>query len=369
MRLIRQTGVILLTLTLLLVQGGCGLPSRLIRPIQPPLPRPLLPEMRAQLGRVGVVSGRFVPTTVVERPAAGKVRGAAKGAAVGALGGAAAVAEGLRFTSGGCSGDACGFVVVVMLGVLIGAATVGAVTGAVIGAVTTESAAKAREATAALQHAFAELRIQQTLRDRLVTVARDEAQLDLMPVADPGPADPDVDVDYRPLAAQGADTILEVSMTQLGLTGDRSVNPLLVLSMTTRIRLIRSRDGAELYRQELDNRSESRKFVEWAADDAEAFREAMDAAYTDVSREIVRLVWPPAQEPQLRPAPTPPAPERSLSVVPINVWKTAPIGEQGAMVRYQLIEKGSPLDVCPPPLVSVRIYEGGVTCAPAELVK
>jgi hypothetical protein len=321
--------------------------------------------MLAQLGKMGVVSGRFVPATVVERPAAGKVRGAAKGAAVGALGGAAAAAEGLRFSRGGCSGDACGFVAVVMLGVLIGAATVGAATGAVIGAVTTESAVKAREATAALQHAFAELQIQQTLRDRLVTIARDEAQLDLMPVADPSPADPDVDVDYRPLAAQGMDTILEVSMTQLGLTGDRSVNPPLELSMTTRIRLIRSRDGAELYHQELNNRSESRKFVEWAANDAEAFREAMDAAYTDVSREIVRLVWPPA----LRPAPTPPAPEPSLSVVPINVWKTAPIGEQGAMVRYQLIEKGSPLDTCTPPLVSVRIYEGGVACAPAELVK
>jgi hypothetical protein len=52
-------------------------------------------------------------------------------------------------------------------------------------------------------------------------------------------------------------------------------------------------------------------------------------------------------------------------VVPINVWKTAPIGEQGTMVRYQLIEKGSSLDTCTPPLVSVRIYEGGVTCAPA----
>ena len=61
--------------------------------------------------------------------------------------------------------------------------------------------------------------------------------------------------------------------------------------------------------------------------------------------------------------------EPSLSAVPLNVWKIAPIGEQGAMVRYQLIEKGSPLDTCPPPLVSVRIYEGGVTCAPAELVK
>jgi hypothetical protein len=81
------------------------------------------------------------------------------------------------------------------------------------------------------------------------------------------------------------------------------------------------------------------------------------------------LVLPQAQQPTPRPAPTPPPPEPSLSAVPINVWKTAPIGAQGAMVRYQLIEKGSPLDTCTPPLVSVRIYDGGITCAPAQVLK
>ena len=139
--------------------------------------------------------------------------------------------------------------------------------------------------------------------------------------------------------------------------------------MTTRIRLIRSGDGTELYRHELNHRSGSGTFVEWATKDARAFREAMDAAYTDVSRQTIRLVSLPAPRPPLRPEPTPPAPEPSLSAVPLNVWKTAPIGEQGATARYQLIEKGSPLDTCAPPLVSVRIYEGGVTCAPAELVE
>ena len=124
--------------------------------------------------------------------------------------GAGAVA----FGHDGCSGDACGFVAVVMLGVLIRAATVGAVTGSVIGAVTTEWAAKAREAEAALQHAFAELKIQKTLRDRLVTLARDETRLDFVLGGDVGPTDRNVDVDYRPLAAQGIDTILELSVTR-----------------------------------------------------------------------------------------------------------------------------------------------------------
>jgi hypothetical protein len=300
----------------------------------------------------------------MDRPAAGKVRGAAMGAVVGALGGAAAVARG----SGHCSGDACGFVAVVLLGVLIGAATVGAVTGAVIGAVTTESALKAREAEVALQYALAELKIQETLRNRLVTIARDEAQVEFAEVADPSPTDPGVDVDYRPLAEQGIDTILEVSVTRLGLIGEGSANPPLALSTTTRIRLIRTKDGAELYHQELTHRSGSRKFVEWAADDARAFREAINATYTGVAREIVRLTAPstPAPKPA---APKPPPPEPTLRAVPVNEWKSGPIGENGAMVRYRLVEKGSTLDTCTPPLVSVRLYEGGVTCAPAELLR
>ena len=354
---IGQIGVAWLTLALLVVQGGCATISR---PLPHALPYPLAPETRAQLGRVGVVSGRFVPAMDVQRPTAGKGSAAARGA----LRGAGAALYPFSVLGGTCSGRDCGFVVVVILGVLLGAATVGAVTGAVVGAVTAESAAKVHDAEAALTHALAELKIQETLRDRLVTLARDDTRLALVPGGDVGPTDSDLAVDYRPLAAQGMDTLLEVSVIRLGLTGDRRDNPLLALSMTTRIRLIRSGDGAELYREELDHRSGSRKFVEWAANDAKAFREALDAAYTDVSGAIVWLVWSRAQGPQFLPAP-----ELSLSAVPINVWKTTPIGEQGAMVRYQRIEKGSPLDTCTPPLVSVRIYEDGVTCAPAELVK
>ncbi len=353
MRLIGKIRVAWLSLALLLAQGGCATVSR-------PLPHPLPPETRAQLGRIGIVAGGFVPAIDVERPTAGKGSAAARGALQGA--GVALYPFSTLFVT--CSGRDCGFVVVVILGVLIGAATVGAVTGAVVGAVSAESAAKVRDAEAALTRALAELRIQETLRDRVVTIAREDARLALLPGGDVGPTESDMAVDYRPLAAQDMDTILEVSVIRLGLTGDRRVNPRLALSLTTRVRLIQSGNGAELYQQELDHRSGSRKFVEWAANDAKAFREAMDAAYTEVSREIVRLVLPPAQGPELRPAPEP-----SLSTVPLNVWKTAPIGEEGELVRYQQIEKGSPLDTCSPPLLPVRIYEGGVQCVPAELVR
>jgi hypothetical protein len=350
-------GVTWLTLALMM-QAGCA-------PIARPLPPPLPPQVQARLGRVGVVSGRFVPATQVQRPSAGRVRSAAAGAAAGALAGVAVV--GPAFVHVRCSGDGCGLAAVVLLGILVGAATIGAVTGAVSGAVSAESAPKAREAEVALQYALAELRIQEALRDRLATVARDEARLDLTPVAHLGPADPDEDVDYRPLAAQGLDTILEASVTRLGLIGDRDGNPPLALSLTTRIRVIRSEDGAELYRQELRRRKESRRFVDWAANDARAFREAMDATYTDLAREIVRLVAPvPAPGPA---APGPPLPEPTLRAIPVNAWRTAPIGERGAPVRYQVVEKGSPLDTCSPPLVAVRIYEGGVLCAPPELLK
>jgi hypothetical protein len=319
-RLSRQAGLIGLTLPLLLVQGGCATARS--------EPGALGPEFRAQLGRVGVVAARFAPALEATRPRTGKLRWAA-------------------------------------LGFLLGGPLY-----ALIGAGSAEWADRAQKAEAAVQHAFAELKIQQTLRDRLVALARDEARLDLGRGGDVGPAGPEEATDYRRLAAEGIDTVLEVSVTRLGLvTREEAPNPQLALTMTTRVRLVRSGDGAELYREELSHRSGSRKFVEWAEHDAQAFRGGLDAAYTNVAREIIGLVLPPAQGSPRRPAPTPPAPEPSLSAVPINVWKTAPIGEQGATVRYQLIEKGSPLDTCTPPLVTVRIYEGGVQCSPAGLLK
>jgi hypothetical protein len=359
MRQIRRAGVAWLTLALLLMQGGCATVSR--------PPRPLSPEARAELGRLGLVSGRFVPAIDVQRPTTGRGSAAVRGAALAA----GSVLPPFSALAVSCTGRECGLVVIVMFGVLLGVATVGALTGAVVGAATAESAAQVHDAEAALTRALAELKIQEALRDRIVTIAGEDTHLVLVPGGDVGPTESDMAVDYRPLAAQGLDTILEVSVIRLGLTGDRRrVNPPLALSIAARIRLLRSGDGAELYHQELNHRSGSRKFVEWAANDAEAFREAMDAAYTDISRQIIRLVLPPpVQGPELLPTPPPPALEPSLSTVPLNVWKTAPIGEQGVMVRYQLIEKGSPLDTCTPPLVSVRIYEAGVECVPAELLK
>jgi hypothetical protein len=326
MRLIGQAGLAGLTLTLLLVQGGC-VTAR-------PEPAALPAELRAQLGKVGVVAARFAPPIDMTRPMT-KLR-----------------AAGLGFLLGGPF-------------------------YALVGAGSAEWADRAQKAEAALQHAFGELKTQQTLGDRLVALARDEARLDLVPVGDVGPTDSQQqEIDYRSLAAEGIDTILEVSVTRLGLRDPYSSvwdfpgpNPPLALSMTTRLRLIRSGDGAEFYREELSHRSQSKTFVEWGAHDAQALREVLDATYTTVAREIIRLTLPPPPEPRIRPAPTLPAPEPSLSAVPLNVWKTAPIGEQGATIRYQLIEKGSPLDTCTPPLVSVRIYEGGVQCAPAGLLK
>ena len=99
-----------------------------------------------------------------------------------------------------------------------------------------------------------------------------------------------------------------------------------------------------------------------------AYKECMARKGYNVSPDG-QPVAPPALGPAVRPVPTPLAPDPSISTVPLNVWKTAPIGQHGAMVRYQLIEKGSSLDTCTPPLVSVRIYEDGVQCVPAELVK
>ena len=135
MRLIGQAGLAGLTLTLLLVQGGC-VTAR-------PEPAALPTELRAQLGKVGVVAARFAPPIDMTRPMT-KLR-----------------AAGLGFLLGGPF-------------------------YALVGAGSAEWADRAQKAEAALQHAFAELEIQQALQDRLVALARDEARGERQVLGRPG---------------------------------------------------------------------------------------------------------------------------------------------------------------------------------------
>ena len=283
----RHTIIIWLSITLLIGPWGCA-----------HAPAPLSEQVRAQLGTVGVVSARFIPEAEFQTPAKGWAGGAGRGAPRGAVQGFGSSLRVFAELGRGCSEPVlCGAALLVGLGILAAATTVGTVVGAVHGAATAEPAAKVAEEEAALKNALAGLKIQEAIRDYVIQVALEQTRHLLVVLSDQGPTALDEKISYRAPASQAIDTVLEVSVLSLGLTGEWAVNQPLAVFMTARSRLIRISDGAELYALPLEYSSGTRTFTEWAANNAQPFREELDRAYQNIAERIVELhflryAWP-----------------------------------------------------------------------------
>jgi hypothetical protein len=260
--------IVWLSLMFLMGQVGCALAP------QGPPPPLLSDEVRESLGTIGVVSARFAPKAHLEAPTSGKGSGAAKGAAAGFFG----------MISGAASAGGYGGAIAILL------APVAGLVGAVVGAVEAESAATVEESAAALQNALAELKIQETMRDRVLQVAQEQTRYPFVLLEDRGLTAYGEEVRYSASADEGIDTILEVSVPKLGLLGG-GVNPPLPLVMIADARLISVADGRELYAHTWKYRSGTRKFVEWAANNAQPLRDEIDRAYQSLAEQIVKELF------------------------------------------------------------------------------
>ena len=264
----RQPVVIWLSITLLIVQWGCAhAPPR-------PVPQPLSEEVRATLGTIGVVSAAVTPETQFKGPTGGKLHGTGKGAAVGFLAGAGRAA---MVTPPEPLSAALWLVFVVPA-----VAAVGTVAGGVYGAFAAESGGKVKEAEAALNKALGELKVQETMRDRVLQEAVDKTPHTFVLIHDQAP--------YSSLADKGIDTVLEISVLRFGLAGS-GVNPPLALVISVRASLIRISDGTELYGRPWIYHSRKRKLTDWAADDAQPFREEVDRVYQGLAERIVEELF------------------------------------------------------------------------------
>lgn len=238
---------------------------------------PLSQEMRAELGTVAVISARFSPSTELRVPAKGRVAG--RGAARRALMGMAVAAMGGIW----CVGLSCG----VALALMPAGGLTGALIGAIHGGVTAVPGATVEDGSAELRSAVAELDLQEALRDRVLRVAQAQTCHHLVFDIGNGPRAPKKKVGYRLLAADGIQTVPEVSVLDFELNSPWQVNPELALVMSVQARLVRTSDGALLYDRTLDHRSMKRRFAAWAADGGGPFREERDDALRTLAGKIV----------------------------------------------------------------------------------
>src|SRR5882724_10113595 len=286
--------ITLIVLVLVVCAGpwGCALKH-------PPGPQSPADEVRAQLNTIGLPVAGFAPETHVDAPTSGKGMGALKGVGYGFGAGAmpgtaivdAVVAQ--RACDVKEISPLCLAVAVFGIGMAAAGGTIGALGGTVYGAVTAESGSKIDAAQAELKSAVIQADIQMMLRDQVLQIVRDRSPLSFVAVDDQQRSANGERIDYQALASTGIDTVLEVSVPRVGLAGQFGINPPVSLFMTARARLVRTADGAEMYAEKFDYRGGgASKFLEWAADDSQLFREEVARGTRSLADDIVQLLFP-----------------------------------------------------------------------------
>ncbi len=273
---LRKLGCIAVLAVLLLGQAGCAT-------LGPSATRRSSEEIRAQLGTIGVASAQFAPQVEYRTPPKGGAAATGKGALAGA---------GASLQLSALAGPLAPLLFVLVAPPLV-------VGGAIHGAVTAQSAEEVEKADAALKSAFAEVKIQEALGDRVLHLARAGTGAPVVLLQGRGPAADDDKPDYRSEANDGITTVLEVRVytVALGPTSGSSGNPTLGLGVMAGARLVRTRDGAELFNQSFVSGGGTDKFAGWAENDAKQLREALNLAAAVLARKIVEGLGRALSEP------------------------------------------------------------------------
>lgn len=238
-------------------------------------------SVRSALGTIGIVSGRFLPNTVLDLPPAGALEGAGRGIRVGA-------GKGLELGSLGSGGDPYGGTIIIAAGL----ATVGAIIGPFYGVFSAEPEEKVKDAEISLHQALMNLQTQENIREHVLNRAQTKTQYTILELPEYGPTSIDSEVRYSELKQKGITTVLEVQVLDLGIKEtEYAFTPPLAMFMQTKARLIRVAENEVLHEHIFKYETEPRSYTEWAEDDAKLFREAIHSAYGHMADDIISEVF------------------------------------------------------------------------------
>jgi hypothetical protein len=255
------------------LQSGCASLSSQVTPT----------AHQANPGKVAIVSPNREPELSFEGFVHGRIGGAGKGA------GSAFLSCLEQLGNGSCSGDICGAVVILWVGIC----GVAGVAGGVAGAVTASPAATVQQAEADLTAAMTARTIQSTLRDRITAVAL--ANGTTLTTANFGTWPETVAaIDYRLLASEGIDSVLEVTVTRAGTQGS-GINAPVQIYMEAHVRLIRTGDNTEVFAKDYRYTGNRLTLAEWSADHGKQLLQELDSGYAALAAQIhdsVFLLYP-----------------------------------------------------------------------------
>jgi len=242
------------------------------------LPDPPAGSVREDWGTLVVAPARYPPRSNIRSFAVGKGAGAAKGAAAGSAAGLAG--SGAFAASGALQAVLAPYLAVIMVPVM---GTVGAYRGSQVAL--TEQDAAALDAQ--IQHNLDALQVPAVLARSIVDTAELDTGRRLPLLAEAGPATPEQAPDYRALAQQGADSVLEVIATETGFTGGKQLSFYLIAT----IRVVRVTDGSQLYEREFVYQSEDYAGVLWGKNQATLFQSELQRAYASLADSVVEQLF------------------------------------------------------------------------------
>ena len=263
----KKFSVIAFALSLLLAIDGCA--HRSFGPVPSETDR-------ASLRSVGIACGKYIPEASFRVPA----KGAGQGALIGGVMGFAAPFQ----AAGG--GDPYAIMMAAAIGAVL------APIGAVVGAGSAMSLKEAMVSESTLRKALADMKIQESLCERLIAEAREKAVPRAFRLINEGPADPSAKTAYGVTAWLGVDSILEEQVTKVGLvTKTWGSDPPMELFLDVKLRLVRAGDNADLWVRRTPYRSPIHWYSEWAEDGGRRLKEEFDRAYGEIAEKAIEEVF------------------------------------------------------------------------------
>lgn len=276
----RNSIIILISLTLLIGQWGCThtIPEKSV--VQP---GPLADGVRTELRIIGIVSGRYKPECRFRSIPKGLSESASVGAAGGAIEGAMG---GLLYPL--TEPEALLFLpIVIPISVLVGTVA-GALIGTITGASQGSPKSKVEEAEATIKNAINELKVQEVMRESILTISQEQTRYQFVVIDEQGPTAINDEPTYFHLDTKGIDAILEINVWSYGLWSEGGVNPSFRLFVNASVRLIQIRDGTVLFGRNVRRETISRKFIDWGANGAAEFTEGVHICCHSLARQIMR---------------------------------------------------------------------------------
>ncbi len=237
------------------------------------VPPSLEPDIANRLGIIGIAPVK-APETDGLGPAGTKADAAER------AGGNAA--GGWAYGSVGAFGvhPAMGLAAVLLLPfAIVGAGVYGAIVGV--------SEKEAKLGAETLRLAVADIRPDETLRERVFVDASRETRHKFVSLNDP-----QGEIPVQDEIQSGAETILEITEATIALVPiEDSTDPKLTLVLSAHLGLRRAGSEEELYATDLKMREGAAGFREWVADDASLFRKALDEVLNTFAEKAVMDVF------------------------------------------------------------------------------